>query len=61
MPDRPVTSVDGLITGWREPHASRLSMIEAVTGHSLLEVSYAAAQQEGYLWYEFGDGQLILP
>ena len=60
-PDRPVRSVDGMITGWHEPRASHLAMIEAVAGRHLLEVSYAAALEEGYLWHEFGDSQLILP
>jgi S-adenosylmethionine:tRNA ribosyltransferase-isomerase len=36
-------------------------MIEAVAGRHLLEVSYAAALEEGYLWHEFGDVHLVLP
>ena len=60
-PDHPVASVDGLITGWHEPHASHLAMIEAVAGRELLGMSYGAALEEGYLWHEFGDSQLILP
>jgi S-adenosylmethionine:tRNA ribosyltransferase-isomerase len=58
--DREVRSIDGLITGWHEPHASHLAMIEAIAGRSLLEMSYAVALREGYLWHEFGDSQLIL-
>ena len=27
----------------------------------LLDVSYAAASSDGYLWHEFGDVHLILP
>ena len=49
------------ITGWHEPHASHLAMIEAVAGRELLGMSYGAALEEGYLWHEFGDSQLILP
>jgi S-adenosylmethionine:tRNA ribosyltransferase-isomerase len=60
-PDRPVTSVDGLLTGWHEPQASHLAMLEAIAGRALLERSYAAALSEGYLWHEFGDVHLILP
>ena len=30
-------------------------------GGPLLEASYAAALEEGYLWHEFGDVHLILP
>ena len=60
-PDRRVRSVDGLITGWHEPEASHLAMLEAIAGHDLLVASYRAALEEGYLWHEFGDSHLILP
>ena len=60
-PDRPVTAVDGLLTGWHEPGASHLDMIEAVAGPSLAARSYASAVAHGYLWHEFGDVHLILP
>jgi S-adenosylmethionine:tRNA ribosyltransferase-isomerase len=60
-PDRSMRAVDGLITGWHEPEASHLAMLEAVAGHDLLEASYRAALEEGYLWHEFGDSHLILP
>ena len=58
---RPVSSVDGMLTGWHEPEASHLAMLEAIAGRALLEASYAAAVAEGYLWHEFGDVHLILP
>ena len=60
-PERTVRSVDGFLTGWHEPEASHLAMLEAVAGRPLLEASYAAALEEGYLWHEFGDVHLILP
>jgi S-adenosylmethionine:tRNA ribosyltransferase-isomerase len=60
-PERGVHVVDGLLTGWHEPEASHLLMLEAVAGRPLLEMSYAASLQEGYLWHEFGDVHLILP
>jgi S-adenosylmethionine:tRNA ribosyltransferase-isomerase len=60
-PDRPVTAVDGLLTGWHEPGASHLDMIEAIAGRSLAARSYAEAAAAGYLWHEFGDVHLILP
>ena len=53
--------MDGLITGWHEPEASHLQMLEAVAGEHLLARSYTAALEHGYLWHEFGDSQLILP
>jgi len=60
-PARGVRVVDGLLTGWHEPEASHLDMLEAVGGRPLVYRSYAAALQAGYLWHEFGDVHLILP
>jgi S-adenosylmethionine:tRNA ribosyltransferase-isomerase len=59
-PRRGVSAADGLVTGWHEPYASHLAMLEAIAGRELLEVSYRAALEEGYLWHEFGDSHLIL-
>jgi S-adenosylmethionine:tRNA ribosyltransferase-isomerase len=60
-PAHPVRSIDAFLTGWHEPEASHLAMLEAIVGRPLLEASYAAALDEGYLWHEFGDVHLILP
>jgi S-adenosylmethionine:tRNA ribosyltransferase-isomerase len=60
-PERGVRVVDGLITGWHEPQASHLQLLEAVAGRPLVERSYATARAEGYLGHEFGDFHLILP
>jgi S-adenosylmethionine:tRNA ribosyltransferase-isomerase len=60
-PDRGVRAVDGLITGWHEPEASHLDILHAVAGRRLIDRSYAAALEAGYLWHEFGDLHLILP
>ncbi len=60
-PDRGVRAVDGLLTGWHEPQASHLQMLEAVTGRATLEAAYAEALAAGYRWHEFGDSHLILP
>ena len=54
-------AIDGLLTGWHEPEASHLDLLEAVAGRQLVELSYRAALEEGYLWHEFGDVELILP
>ena len=60
-PDCGVSIVDGLITGWHEPEASHLQLLEALMGPDLLARSYEAAVDAGYLWHEFGDSHLILP
>jgi S-adenosylmethionine:tRNA ribosyltransferase-isomerase len=59
-PERGVRAVDGLITGWHEPDASHLLLLEAVAGRELVERSYSAAVAAGYRWHEFGDSHLLL-
>jgi S-adenosylmethionine:tRNA ribosyltransferase-isomerase len=59
-PERGVHALDGLLTGWHEPAASHLLLLEAVGGRALIERSYAAALAHGYRWHEFGDSHLIL-
>lgn len=60
-PESGVRVVDAMLTGWHEPEASHLLMLEAVAGRRLLEGSYRASLSEGYLFHEFGDVHLILP
>ena len=59
--DRPARVVSGLITGWHDPEASHLALLEAVAGPELVRAAYAEAEQAGYLWHEFGDSCLLLP
>ena len=59
-PERGVQVVDGLLTGFHEPRASHLEMLEAIAGRQHLERAYAAALDGRYLWHEFGDVHLIL-
>ena len=60
-PERGVRLVDGLLTGWHEPEASHLRLLEAVAGRDLLRRSYEEALEHRYLWHEFGDLHLLLP
>jgi S-adenosylmethionine:tRNA ribosyltransferase-isomerase len=64
---RPLRAVNGVITGFHEPHATHLAMIEEVIvaaggdrSSSHLGRAYREAQREGYLWHEFGDSHLII-
>jgi S-adenosylmethionine:tRNA ribosyltransferase-isomerase len=68
-PDRPLRSVNGLITGLHEPRATHLMLLDrvvaagipaSVCGPCHLERAYADARRLGYLWHEFGDSHLIL-
>jgi S-adenosylmethionine:tRNA ribosyltransferase-isomerase len=60
-PEDPPRVVDGLITGWHDPQASHLRLVQAVAGTSLTRRAYDAAGAAGYLWHEFGDSALLLP
>ena len=59
-PDRPVRVVDGLITGWHNPDASHLLLVESVAGTDLTQRAYDAAVAGRYLWHEFGDSGLLV-
>jgi S-adenosylmethionine:tRNA ribosyltransferase-isomerase len=58
--DTPMTSLDGLLTGWHEPESSHLMMLEAFAGQEVLARAYETAFDLGYRWHEFGDSHLIL-
>ncbi|MFL6139164.1 MAG: S-adenosylmethionine:tRNA ribosyltransferase-isomerase [Frankiaceae bacterium] len=60
-PDRPARVVTGLVTGWHEPGASHLLLLEAVAGAELVRGAYAEAVRAGYRWHELGDSCLLLP
>lgn len=53
-------AVDGLMTGFHEPHASHLNMLTAFVDPARLESAYLEAIEQQYLWHEFGDVNLIL-
>lgn len=66
-PERPLRSVNSIITGLHEPRATHLAMLERVVAAAAnicsacqLERAYAEARRTGYLWHEFGDSHLIL-
>lgn len=52
-------AVDALLTGLHEPHASHLDLLSAFTDTQSLQAAYLEAIQQGYLWHEFGDMNLI--
>jgi S-adenosylmethionine:tRNA ribosyltransferase-isomerase len=58
---RPARVVTGLITGWHDPDASHLALLDAVAGPPLVQAAYQEAEAAGYLWHEFGDSCLLLP
>jgi S-adenosylmethionine:tRNA ribosyltransferase-isomerase len=52
--------VVGLLTGLHEPTASHLDLLTAFLPPERLQPAYNEAIQQGYLWHEFGDLNLIL-
>jgi S-adenosylmethionine:tRNA ribosyltransferase-isomerase len=53
--------IDGLLTGFHEPKASHLNMLQAIAGFDHIDKAYKQAVQAGYFWHQFGDLHLILP
>lgn len=60
-PQRRLRVVNGMLTGFHEPQATHLAMLEALAGLDHLCFTYHEALREGYLWHEFGDLHLLLP
>jgi len=59
-PERGILAVEGLLTGWHEPHSSHLRLLEAMAGKPFLHRVYDEALEARYLWHEFGDELLII-
>lgn len=59
-PDRSLRAVNALLTGFHEPEATHLSMLQALAGQDHVRMAYAEALREQYLWHEFGDLHLIV-
>jgi S-adenosylmethionine:tRNA ribosyltransferase-isomerase len=52
---------DGLLTGFHEPKASHLNMLQSIGGFERINIAYKEAIKAGYYWHQFGDLHLILP
>ena len=59
--ERKLQTVDGLLTGFHDPEATHLAILEALAGRAHIQSAYEEALQRRYLWHEFGDLHLILP
>ena len=55
-----IRTIDGLLTGWHEPRATHLQLLEALAGRELVDHSYREASASDYRLHEFGDLHLIL-
>ncbi len=59
-PERGITVVDGLITGWHDEGSTHRLLLEALAGGDLVDLAYAEASTRGYLTHEFGDSLIVL-
>lgn len=58
-PSQPPQVVTSLLTGLHESQSSHLAMLYAFVHPSWLSRAYEEAVQNGYLWHEFGDTNLV--
>lgn len=65
--ERSLRAVTGLITGFHEPRATHMAIVEQVIAAAggaaaavQLQDAYREARERGYLWHEFGDSHLII-
>lgn len=54
-------TINALLTGFHEPKASHLHMLQSLAGLKHIENAYTSAIQREYYWHQFGDLHLILP
>ncbi|MEX2541615.1 MAG: S-adenosylmethionine:tRNA ribosyltransferase-isomerase [Trueperaceae bacterium] len=59
-PGRQLPPLAGMLTGFHEPEATHLAMLEAIAGREQVAAGYRQAREAGYLWHEFGDVHLLL-
>ncbi len=58
--ENPPKLASALLTGFHEPQASHLAMLEAFTSAAFVRESYDEALRAQLLWHEFGDVHLLL-
>ncbi len=54
-------AIDGLITNFHLPKSTLFMLVSALMGLERMQAAYAHAIQEGYRFYSYGDGSLLLP
>ncbi|HEX8388852.1 MAG TPA: tRNA preQ1(34) S-adenosylmethionine ribosyltransferase-isomerase QueA [Sphingomonas sp.] len=53
--------VDGLMTNFHLPRSTLFMLVSALMGLDRMKVAYAHAVENGYRFYSYGDGSLLLP
>jgi S-adenosylmethionine:tRNA ribosyltransferase-isomerase len=54
-------AVDGLITNFHLPRSTLFMLVSALMGRERMQAAYAHAIANGYRFYSYGDGSLLLP
>jgi len=54
-------AVDGLMTNFHLPRSTLFMLVSALMGLEVMKRAYAHAIEEGYRFYSYGDGSLLLP
>jgi S-adenosylmethionine:tRNA ribosyltransferase-isomerase len=54
-------AIDGLVTNFHLPKSTLFMLVSALMGLGVMKAAYAHAIQQGYRFYSYGDGSLLLP
>ncbi|MEQ1542370.1 MAG: tRNA preQ1(34) S-adenosylmethionine ribosyltransferase-isomerase QueA [Novosphingobium sp.] len=54
-------AVDGLMTNFHLPKSTLFMLVSALIGRERMQAAYAHAIADGYRFYSYGDGSLLLP
>ena len=54
-------AVDGLMTNFHLPKSTLFMLVSAMMGLDVMKSAYAHAIEQGYRFYSYGDGSLLLP
>jgi S-adenosylmethionine:tRNA ribosyltransferase-isomerase len=54
-------AVDGLLTNFHLPRSTLFMLVSALMGLETMQRAYSHAIKQGYRFYSYGDGSLLLP
>jgi S-adenosylmethionine:tRNA ribosyltransferase-isomerase len=54
-------AIDGLMTNFHLPRSTLFMLVSALMGLDVMKSAYAHAVEQGYRFYSYGDGSLLLP
>ncbi len=54
-------TVDGLVNNFHLPKSTLFMLVSALIGLDRMKAAYAHAIENGYRFYSYGDGSLLLP